>query len=201
MNERPPLLESWKSLRYLAASAGDTEIASWKPSLLPTDERVIHVNPESALLLRLWGQPTSNDTATLRISGWMNRAKGSRKHGVGPGFLLWDGQLTLGAQSTTDEAPLESWAAGAWLEVDTAVAGENNCNAVSIGTADSAHILVLPTLGYPKILTEISDMAADAAGAVASHIGIAYREIDAALAYKMIQAVQLDVANGYLSGL
>ncbi len=161
--------DKWKLWHHWAAGANDdgTVPTSWGPSTKPTS-RLIPVGETSAIILRAFGTNTENDTATVHISGWCEN---------GPGQLLWQGALTLGAHTFTEEL-IPGMTNQAWFEVDTWTATYNAVVATSFGANTSA-LLVVPTIGYSHFYVEATDK--DGTGTTMTALAILWKPYTAAL--------------------
>lgn len=134
-------------------------------SRLKRGQRTIWVPEHSHVAVRVFGKNSDNDTATMTIIGW-GPAMETRDGPAGPGkgFVLWKGQIQLGSVSITSESPFApggAFAAGTWFEVDTfndAVTGGQNPGGAYVLESLAQGILVLPTLGFPNLLMEITDI-------------------------------------------
>ena len=117
----------------------------------------IAVNAARAIALRMFGQDTNNDTATIDLVGWM----GAKKFTSGPGQVLWSGQVILGANTASiiPNADGRWGAAATWFEVDTFdSSGGHNLAAAVIRAFDGSAIILLPTLGYSHIQMTVTDI-------------------------------------------
>lgn len=161
----------WKVVRHIpiltasASTAGDT-----KDTFL-ADYREANFNGNIAfptdgypgILLRAFGKDTENDSALIKISGWMHDS-GYGKHGTGPGQRLFEGELQLGA--LTNASIPELGVAATWYEVDRwsndgdllggIPSGSNSgCRQIG-GPADFEQaMLLVPTAGYTQIMVEL----------------------------------------------
>lgn len=175
---------SWRTLRAPVTSV-ETPLTSYKYSEFVTAQaagKVVAVHPASAILIRFFGTDAANEAADVIISGWMSPDvpyRGGAKD-TGPGHRLWRGLVTLGAKSIATFVPIPdgpNWASGTWLEADTISAaavgdydmvGDVVLDAVTAtdGIADQESCLILPTLGYTHLLTEVVLGTAASLGAI-----------------------------------
>ncbi len=183
----------WQTARVITTE--DTLLTDYKPADVTAAvfAKMISVHPATAIMLRVLGKDTDNDSAELVISGWM--AKEEPK-GVGPGHRLWRGKIQLGSKSWAG-VPLDDgmWGASAtWFEVDiwddtTSAADYDMVEATVLGfdavapsstrlsdpIANQESCLLLPTLGYSHLLLEIRDIGG--AGEM-TEIGLLWRPVD-----------------------
>lgn len=142
--------------------------------------KMFGIGRAGAIMLRAFGGDTDNLTLSgIQISGWMNPAQ-PNPHASGPGAILWEGDLVLGAGEVASPGGSDPrWALAeiiegqsplTWLEVDTWTATYNPFGAVAYdsqnpaGAADRDAMLVLPTLGYPHIFISVLSSAMHFAG-------------------------------------
>ena len=174
----------WRTWRVITGGlTEDTLISPLNDDELPTgdDDRRININPDQAVMIRLWGQDAADETCTVRLVGWNNN---------GPGTILWNGTVTLGAL-TIDAPPFSDpniWGAGTWYEADTWTATTNVSDSKALSDTDVNSMLVLNAAGYNIITCEITDKDGTT-GTQAATIGVAYREVPLALALGMIAIV------------
>lgn len=160
-----PYANRWQVARH--TTTADTLLTVYEPSdfSATVKDKSFGCSGLSRVLLRAFGTDTENDTATVTISGWMGEGN-SLDHG--PGCVLWKGQVLLGAitwaspDKTYDFGRKERFpSTTTWFEVDTwnsAVAGGGNLSLSTVLTGNSHAMLLLNTLGYTRILVEVSDM-------------------------------------------
>lgn len=133
--------------------------------------KMFGIGRAGAIMLRAFGGDAQDLTlADIQISGWMNPAP-SLPHASGPGAILWEGDLILGAGQVTSPGGSDPrWALAEiienqtpldWFEVDTWTASYNPYGAVAYdsqhpaGAADRDSVLILPTLGYTHVFISI----------------------------------------------
>lgn len=172
----------WQNARYIDGSAfpADTVLTDYKPTDMTAavEAKTISVHPHHCIALRAFGTDADNDVVVdLTISGWMHR---QAQGGCGPGYRLWKGTLTLGSKSwagspfTTSDGRIRPPVAGTWpsatyFEVDTWEASINACGAVAQDSsinnnANRESMLILPTLGFSRLLFELPTAALGGAG-------------------------------------
>lgn len=147
---------------------------------LTPENRIIQVPQHSAILLRAFGKDTAADTCTLTILGYAHTAE-TRDGIAGPGkgFVVWNGQLALGANQI-NEAPWTdaSFADATWFEVETwndAVAGGANPFGAQVLTSQNCGLLLLPTVAFPLLLAELTDLGGG--GTEMTEIGLLYKRV------------------------
>lgn len=146
--------KAWQPGRVV--DANDTEITNYKPSAF-VFAKALPVFPYSLIRMRVFGT-TSGGTTQFKISGWMENAQ----RGTGPGLVLWKGTTTLGTVNY-GEVPLAGpkalFSGTAWYEgatMTTIGGGEHNAGqGVVIGDGTLQAMLLLPTLGFSRLLVEI----------------------------------------------
>lgn len=152
---------TWSSLRTPAV-ASDSLPAYFDPDDFVATS-VKQALPNTAYMLRAYGKAAAAKTATVNIVGWSRGRENSQA--VGPGTILWRGQLTTGLLNlgggTANREPLTGWGLGTtWFEVDSwdSVPGFNFSRADLLQGGNQA-ILLLPTLGLDYIQAYITDIA------------------------------------------
>jgi hypothetical protein len=175
-----PVSKQWTTARGVVTS-DDTLISDFSPAQYDAT-MAFDVNEAPAVLLRGFGYESGasdNKTATMVISGWMDSGATG---GVGVGQPLWRGTITLGGTSAAGVPTADNqWDdSNDWNEVDTwdsaVTNGHNSCGAIVIGErgVDEQSALLLPTLGYSKLMVEYTDLT----GATEmDEVGLVYRPI------------------------
>ncbi len=154
-------IQAWQTWLTDAVTADHTALTPATMTGLKPGNRVsaqsISVNVARAIALRLFGQDTNNDTATVNLVGWM----AGKKTLSGPGQVLWSGQVILGANTASIIPHSDGrWGAAAtWFEVDTFdSSGGHNLAAAAIRAFDGSAIMLLPTLGYSHIQMTVTNV-------------------------------------------
>ncbi len=161
MSQPRPDVHFWRTWRFVTAD--DTPIALIDPSAFNAAARLkaINVNPRfNAIVARFLGKDTDNDTATYKVSGFMDPDAEQNRTGAGPGAVLVSGVLTLGS-NTGSVIPLSDgkWGAAAtWFEVDTITVATNIALAVVKSGTNLQADLIVPTLGYNFLLLEVTNI-------------------------------------------
>lgn len=165
-----------------AGLAGDSAILTDVSATrgVANQSKMFGIGRAGAIMLRAFGGDQADLTlADIQISGWMNPAQ-PNPHVSGPGSILWEGDLLLGAGEVASPGGSDPrWALAeiiegssplTWLEVDTWTASYNPFGAVAIdsqhpaGAADRDAMLILPTLGYTHIFISILNSSMHFAG-------------------------------------
>lgn len=130
--------------KWIGGTAEDVLITDFKSANKPTSD-LIDCNGFSAIQMLPLGQDAEDEEAQLRISGWMDN---------GPGCLLWDGTIKLGASSVATET-FDGWvASGTWYHADTFTATTNTASAEAFTSTDNQGFLTVPTHGYKSLYIE-----------------------------------------------
>ncbi len=153
-------VRAWKTWLAAGTVSADHSALDLDPSDGASGQ-MINVYPYTAIILRMFGKDTNNDTASMEIVGRMDD---STKNKGGRGQSLWKGQVILGSISSSF-IPLDDgkWSAAAtWFEVDTydeagVSGGHNACKAITIGGGNQA-LLILPTIGYNVLEMVVTDI-------------------------------------------
>lgn len=162
-------------------TADDTLLTNWRASLFDRDKAISIPDDGTAIAVRLFGLTSDGDTATLRFTGWMD--PDSKGGGVGPGFVLWQGQVQLGTHVFASSEVLQAdgkSVARLWREADvwnSAIANGNNAaGAVLIpDTVRQQAMLEIPTHGFRFVTLEVDDIGAG--GTTMARLAVLYRTI------------------------
>lgn len=158
----------WQTLRG-RTTASDTLLTSYSRSEGQTNAaRLISVRPASGIIIRAFGQDAAAEVATLTISGWMEPSTQSNRS-CGPGHRLWVGTATLDGQSRAEPPIVDgvNWPAGTYLEGVFAATTYDALGAEEITSGSGRDMgLLLPTLGYTRILAEITLTTAASVGLI-----------------------------------
>jgi len=162
--------EQWGTWRRpLAAANEDTFVTAFEPDNFEDEgsdsfKRVISPPPGySAVAIKMFGTDAENEVADVQITGWMfDHDQG----GVGPGQVLWQGRVTLGTHSVAQPITSGKWPSGTYLEVKTydpntfgSGQGANIARACTFEGSQTG-LLILPTLGFARLVLEINFPAA-----------------------------------------
>lgn len=148
----------WHTWRV--AAEDDTPDTNFRPADIPDSPQLISVGDATCVRLRGYGYKASSPstkTAGLRIVGWMGDKSGDEP---GPGQILWNGVLTLGAISINEPPVTDSaWGSLTWNEVNDwdSSTGSNAALAAELAGGDQS-LLILPTLGYKRLSCEITNL-------------------------------------------
>ncbi len=169
---RSDMVHAWRLWRQWVGGAAEDTIGSYGPDDKPTTG-LIGVGGCRAIALRIFGKDADNETGTITIIGWNNN---------GPGQVLWQGQVILGATVFDEKViPGTVVAAGNWFEVDTydSSGGSNACGA-QVFDGGAQALLMVPTLGYTDLDIRATDKDGST-GSEAATLCAIYRTHDAML--------------------
>lgn len=148
--------------------SGPLPDGSYTGQIVRTRPIVLDTQGASYVKLRMFGTGTAK-TGSIIVSGWGRPVGVETPGGPGKGFVLYSGTVTSGSQATT-EAPIKHghWANSSLYEISqyTDVNNPAECFVLEDGLQQA--VLMIPTLGHPRLALEMFNLGNDGAGELTS---------------------------------